>query len=61
MKSDVYSLGLIISEMLTGQHPFAGKTDEETVSNIKNGKMATLPDYVQGEIKAMIFSMLNAV
>ncbi|KAA6403579.1 MAG: putative aurora kinase a [Streblomastix strix] len=60
MKSDVYSLGLIISEMLTGQHPFAGKTDEETVSNIKNGKMATLPDYVQGEIKAMIFSMLNA-
>ncbi|KAA6385961.1 MAG: putative aurora kinase [Streblomastix strix] len=59
-KSDVYSLGLIVSEMLTGEHPFCGKTEDETISNIKNGKMRLLPDYVQGEIKTMILSMLNA-
>ncbi|KAA6394134.1 MAG: putative CAMK family protein kinase [Streblomastix strix] len=60
IKSDVYSLGLIVSEMLTGEHPFCGKTEEETISNIMNGKMRLLPDYVQGEIKTMILSMLNA-
>ncbi|KAA6395512.1 MAG: putative serine/threonine-protein kinase Nek3 [Streblomastix strix] len=60
IKSDVYSLGLIVSEMLTGEHPFCGRTEEETISNIKNGKMRLLPDYVQGEIKTMILSMLKA-
>ncbi|KAA6355236.1 MAG: putative Serine/Threonine kinase domain protein, partial [Streblomastix strix] len=34
-KTDIFSLGIIIAEMLTGHNPFAGKTDEDTIANIK--------------------------
>jgi serine/threonine protein kinase len=33
-RTDVFTLGTLAYEMLTGQNPFAGKTPLETVSNV---------------------------
>lgn len=60
-KSDIFSFGLILAEMFTCEHPFAGRTHEETVSNIKNRRMKPLPASVPDEIKTMILSSLNMV
>ncbi|KAA6385528.1 MAG: putative Serine/threonine-protein kinase Nek3 [Streblomastix strix] len=57
--SDIWVLAVIVIEMLTGVHPFAGRNQFETIENIKNGKMVPLPDYIQGELKIMIIKMLN--
>ncbi|KAA6379532.1 MAG: putative protein serine/threonine kinase [Streblomastix strix] len=58
--SDIWVLAVIVIEMLTGIHPYAGRTQLETIENIKKGKMVVpLPDYIQGELKEMLLNMLN--
>ncbi|KAA6395823.1 MAG: putative nek protein kinase, partial [Streblomastix strix] len=58
--SDIWVLAVIVIEMLTGVHPYAGRTQLETIENIKKGKMVVpLPDYIQGELKEMLLNMLN--
>ncbi|KAA6373030.1 MAG: putative CAMK family protein kinase [Streblomastix strix] len=58
--SDIWVLAVIVIEMLTGVHPYAGRTQLETIENIKKGKMVIpLPDYIQGELKEMLLNMLN--
>ncbi|KAA6380386.1 MAG: putative aurora kinase [Streblomastix strix] len=57
--SDVWALGVIIVELITGVHPFEGRTQDETVANITNGRMKPLPDEIQGELKDMLIKMLN--
>ncbi|KAA6313922.1 MAG: hypothetical protein EZS28_055669, partial [Streblomastix strix] len=57
--SDIWALGVIVVELLTGFHPYIGRTLDETVANIKNGKYKPLPDYIQGEFKTMIIKMMN--
>ncbi|KAA6377269.1 MAG: putative protein serine/threonine kinase [Streblomastix strix] len=57
--SDIWVLAVIVIEMLTGVHPYAGKTVNDTIENIKKGKMVPLPDYIQGDLKDMLMNMLN--
>ncbi|KAA6400921.1 MAG: putative serine/threonine-protein kinase Nek3 [Streblomastix strix] len=57
--SDIWALGVIVVEMFTGVHPFQGRTLDETVANIKNGRFKPLPDYIQGELKEIIIGMIN--
>ncbi|KAA6388855.1 MAG: putative G2-specific protein kinase nimA, partial [Streblomastix strix] len=57
--SDIWVLAVIVIEMLTGVHPYAGRTVNDTIENIKKGKMVVpLPDYIQGELKEMLMNML---
>ncbi|KAA6397288.1 MAG: putative aurora kinase [Streblomastix strix] len=58
-KSDVWQLGVIIIEMVTGLHPYAGKSMEETITNIKKQKMIKMPIYVMGDLKEMLQVMIN--
>ncbi|KAA6374406.1 MAG: hypothetical protein EZS28_030068 [Streblomastix strix] len=58
--SDIWVLTVIVVEMLTGIHPYAGKLMNDTIENIKKGKMVfPLPDYIQEELKDMLMNMLN--
>ncbi|KAA6387842.1 MAG: putative serine/threonine-protein kinase Nek3 [Streblomastix strix] len=60
-ESDVWSIGVIIIEVITGEHPFEGRTQNETVSNISSGKYKPLPDYINGELKIMLESMISKI
>ncbi|KAA6360415.1 MAG: putative CAMK family protein kinase [Streblomastix strix] len=58
--SDIWVLAVIVIEMLTGKHPFAGSSQNETIENIKKGKMVVpIPEYVQGELRDILVKMLN--
>ncbi|KAA6381210.1 MAG: hypothetical protein EZS28_023263, partial [Streblomastix strix] len=57
--SDIFAVGDILIELITGVHPFEGKTQEETIANIKAGKYKEIPAYVHGELREMLISMLN--
>ncbi|KAA6376829.1 MAG: hypothetical protein EZS28_027644 [Streblomastix strix] len=59
VESNVWSIGVIIIEVITGVHPFEGKTQEETINNIKTGKYKPLPNYIQNEMKLILEEMIN--
>lgn len=58
VESDVWALGVILTELVTGVHPFAEKSQAESESKIKNGIFAPIPEYVPDELKKMIEKML---
>ncbi|KAA6381113.1 MAG: putative NEK protein kinase [Streblomastix strix] len=58
-ENDIWSLGVIIAELITGDHIYEGKTFKETIANISTGKYKQLPDYIEGELKMILVSMLN--
>ncbi|KAA6399584.1 MAG: hypothetical protein EZS28_004893 [Streblomastix strix] len=58
-ESDVWSIGVIIIEVITGEHPFEGQTQEETINNIKTGQFKPLPNYIQYEMKMILEKMIN--
>ncbi|KAA6352297.1 MAG: hypothetical protein EZS28_051814, partial [Streblomastix strix] len=60
-QSDIWAAGVIIIELITGVHPFQGRTNEETIQNIKNGKMKPLPNEISGELKDILLLMVNMV
>ncbi|KAA6355347.1 MAG: putative ribosomal protein S6 kinase, 90kDa, polypeptide 2, partial [Streblomastix strix] len=58
-ESDVWSIGVIIIEVITGEHPFKGQSQEETINNIKTSKFKPLPNYIQGEFRTMLEAMIS--
>ncbi|KAA6365772.1 MAG: putative CBL-interacting serine/threonine-protein kinase 9 [Streblomastix strix] len=58
LESDVWSIGVIIVEIITGSHPFEGRNQAETIQNIKNGKYKPLPDYIQGELRTILEAII---
>jgi serine/threonine-protein kinase len=59
--SDMYSLGIVVFELLTGKHPFDGGNELATIEKIKNNDMAKLPNTISAEMKQVVMSMLNPV
>ncbi len=40
--SDVYSAGMVLYELLAGEHPLRGQTPAETLSNVAAGRLPSL-------------------
>ncbi|KAA6359226.1 MAG: putative CAMK family protein kinase, partial [Streblomastix strix] len=60
-KADVYAVGVVICELLTGKHPFIAENEQTTISNIIEGKPVELPDFVPIEMKKIVLQMTNSV
>ncbi|KAA6389913.1 MAG: putative serine threonine-protein kinase nek2 [Streblomastix strix] len=58
-EGSIWQLGVIVIEMIICIHPFSGRTQQETIENIRKGNMQQLPEYVTGDLKEMILSMVN--
>ncbi|KAA6389774.1 MAG: putative CMGC kinase, CK2 family [Streblomastix strix] len=59
-KSDIFSLGIIIFQLLTNQHPFDAPSEAEMIEKIKKGKASKLPGWVSAEMKKIVEAMLSA-
>ncbi|KAA6390668.1 MAG: putative CMGC kinase, CK2 family [Streblomastix strix] len=58
-KSDIFSLGIIVFQLLTNQHPFDAPSEAEMIEKIKKGDMTRLPGWVSRELKELVESMLS--
>ncbi|KAA6387457.1 MAG: putative cmgc ck2 family [Streblomastix strix] len=57
--SDIFSLGLIVFQMLTGQHPFESGSESATIEKMKKSQASVLPGWVPVELKKLVEDMLN--
>ncbi|KAA6376662.1 MAG: putative other/NEK protein kinase, partial [Streblomastix strix] len=57
--SDMFSLGVIIFQLITGHHPYEADSEEAMIDKIKKNKVSELPDWVSNQMKEVIKWMMN--
>ncbi|KAA6318651.1 MAG: hypothetical protein EZS28_054916, partial [Streblomastix strix] len=55
----MFAIGLVVFELLTGQHPFNANNEQAIIDKIKKGDHQQLPDFVPSDLKYLFISMLN--
>ncbi|KAA6378960.1 MAG: putative Serine/threonine protein kinase [Streblomastix strix] len=57
--TDIFAIGIVTTELLTGHHPFQAPNEQATIEKIKSGQHSELPEFVPKELKELITSMLS--
>ncbi|KAA6383844.1 MAG: hypothetical protein EZS28_020631 [Streblomastix strix] len=55
----MFSLGVIIFQLITGHHPYEADSEEAMIDKIKKNKVSELPDWVSNQMKEVIKRMMN--
>ncbi|KAA6394141.1 MAG: putative serine/threonine protein kinase [Streblomastix strix] len=58
-RSDMYSLGIVVFELLTGKHPFAADTEQAMLIKMANNEVAKLPEQVPKDLADIVMRMMN--
>jgi serine/threonine protein kinase/Tol biopolymer transport system component len=58
-RSDVFSFGVVVFEMLAGRRPFAGASDLEVLQKILHGSPESLPDSIPLSLRAIVEKALE--
>src|SRR5262245_8635027 len=59
-RSDVFSFGVVIFEMLAGRRPFAGASDLEVLQKILHGSPESLPETIPLPLRAIVEKALES-
>ncbi|KAA6398004.1 MAG: putative serine/threonine-protein kinase Nek3 [Streblomastix strix] len=58
-QSDMYSLGIVVFELLTGKHPFAADSEQAMIDKIRKNEVAKLPEQVPKDLANFVMRMMN--
>ncbi|KAA6376193.1 MAG: putative NEK protein kinase [Streblomastix strix] len=57
--TDIFAIGIVTTELLTGHHPFQAPNEQAMIEKIKSGQHSELPEFVPKELKDLITAMLS--
>ncbi|KAA6387706.1 MAG: putative STE family protein kinase [Streblomastix strix] len=57
--TDIFAIGIVTTELLTGHHPFQAPNEQAMIEKIKSGQHSELPEFIPKELKELITAMLS--